>query len=122
MRQRRSAAETPQPEDPDLQLPPHGTAPPPTDARMACPGCSTPVPPTELAQFGNRCSSCYAAFCRATTHVRRPIADKRDPLGWARAVVALHRDGGNVTPAQLQMAQDALRSRFASFEDDDADR
>lgn len=108
---------------PELALPPHGTAPPPqqADERMPCPGCRAPTPQRELAQLGNRCSSCYAAFCQAASTQQRPLlADRKlDSLGWARAIVERHRMGGHVTPAQLQMAKDALAVRtFTSSEDE----
>lgn len=99
---------------PDVTLPPHGSAPPPSPEapRMACPGCSASTLTTELAQFGNRCSSCYAAFCQASQVTRaQNLPDKRSqgPLAWAHAIVERHRQGQPVTPVTLQMARDALR-------------
>ena len=121
MRQRRA-----QPADDNdaPPLPPHGSAPtakPAEIPRMACPGCSTPVPTTELAQFGNRCSACYAAFCQADQRTRHPLPDKRTGgnLAWADAILERHKQGQSITPVQLQMAKDALAFRFRPYEPDD---
>lgn len=116
MRQRRLVP----PDDadaPDVPLPPHGK-PPPAEPLANCRGCRSPTLGTELAKYGNRCASCFEAFCRSGPRGHVPEFD--GPLGWARTLVERNRRGENVSRCALQMARDALRGGFRPIDDDGA--
>lgn len=79
------------------------------DTGPPCRECKGSAAAETLSSYGGRCGACHAAYCRAP-RTWPDVGDKRKgPRDWAHALKRRHEAGDNLTPAQVDAYQTALR-------------
>lgn len=111
----------------DVPLPPHGRAVVVTSTHeYRCSLCGATAASETLASYGQRCGSCYAAFCRAVPNAP-VVPDDAVPSGapeglrWAYRLRWRHQAGDSLTKVQVDSYTAALRrfDRAAAVKLDD---
>ena len=75
-----------------------------------CRYCGATAAWETLSNFGARCGSCYADYCRAQQFFPDTGDKTVNPRSWAHALKRRHEQGDRLTPAQVSAYKAALRT------------